>query len=414
MRCDSLRSSMTAAPIRVAVDARLYSGASGGVETVLVGLADGLSGIDLGNIEVIFVGYEGHTQWIAGHLGSAVRLQQVPAPWRPGPNLRRALGHLYGPLQKLRRAMRHANTRIPHDRAMDELAVDVVHFPHQEAGYVSAPFIYQPHDLQHMHMPEFFSNEELLHRETFYGPLSRAAARVVVGTSWVKDDVVSKFELEAAKVVVIPLAPVASVTASAVRPVAFPDAYLLYPAAAWPHKNHGRLLEAFRLVVDKHPDAHLVLTGARAGIDLQAAVANHELQNHVHVLGFLPEQELAAAYQHARAVVVPTLFESASFPIWEAFERGVAVACSSVTALPRQVGDAAIVFDPYDVDAIADAMTRLWTDAELRQLLVEKGKIRVAEFSWLDTARRFVALYRDVAGVATDADLSLLAEVPKI
>lgn len=401
-------------PIRVAVDARLYSGASGGVETVLVGLADGLSGIDLGDVQVVFVAYQGHTEWIAPHLGSAVRLQPVPAPWRPGPNLRSALGRLNGPLRRLWRAARHANTRIPHDRAMDELAADVVHFPHQEAGYVSAPFIYQPHDLQHMHMPEFFSKQELLHRETFYGPLCRAAARVVVGTSWVKDDVVSKFELEASKVVVIPLAPVASVTASAVRPVASPDVYLLYPAAAWPHKNHTRLLEAFRLVVDKHPDAHLVLTGAQAGIDLHAVVADYELQDHVHVLGFLREQDLAAAYQHARGVVVPTLFESASFPIWEAFERGIPVACSSVTALPRQVGDAAIVFDPYDVSAIAAAMTQLWTDAELRATLVAKGKSRVAQFSWEETGRRYLALYRELAGVATADDRELLAQEPQI
>jgi glycosyltransferase involved in cell wall biosynthesis len=263
-------------------------------------------------------------------------------------------------------------------------------------------------------MPEFFSKETLTRRETFYGPLCRAAAKVVVGTSWVKDDVVAKFGLEPSKVVVIPLAPVSTVVPSTTRPPGLPEAYLLYPAAAWPHKNHARLLQAFRLVSDLHPDANLVFTGARTGIDLAPAVRDLGLEDRVRVLGYLPEQELAAVYQDARGVVVPTLFESASFPIWEAFERGVPVACSSVTALPRQVGDAAIVFDPYDVDAIASAMTQLWTDEELRRELVAKGRIRVAEFSWLDTARRFLALYREIGGVATAADRSLIAQEPKI
>jgi glycosyltransferase involved in cell wall biosynthesis len=400
--------------VRVVIDARLFSGASGGVETVVIGLADGLSVVDHNGVDITFVTYAGHTDWITPHVGEQLHIVVVDPPRTPSAKLRQLLGPLAGPARRVRNAITQVHTRLPHDHQIDALRPDVVHLPHQEAGLVSAPFIYQPHDLQHLHMPEFFSKEALTRRTTFYGPLCRAAARVAVGTSWVKDDVVSKFELDPSKVVVIPLAPVASATPSEHRLETLPDNYLLYPAAAWPHKNHGRLLQAFRLVVDRHPDAHLALTGARTGIDLQAVVTDLGLQDHVHVLGFLSEQDLAAAYQHARAVVVPTLFESASFPIWEAFERGVPVACSSVTALPRQVGDAAIVFDPYDVDAIAGAMTQLWTDAALRQQLVEKGKIRVAEFSWIDTARRFVALYRDVAGVATDADRSLLAEEPRM
>jgi glycosyltransferase involved in cell wall biosynthesis len=400
--------------VRVAVDARLFAGASGGIETVLIGLADGLSAVDHRDIEVTFVTYADHTNWIVNHIGESIRLVEVPPPRKPPARLRRILGPVGEPVRRLRNAATRVDTHIPHDHQIEALHPDIVHFPHQVVGLVSVPFIYQPHDLQHLHMPEFFSKEILTRRETFYGPLCRAAARVVVGTSWVKDDVVEKFGIEPARVVVVPLAPVATVAAPTNRPVALPEAYLLYPAAAWPHKNHARLLEAFRLVVDQHPDATLVLTGARAGIDLTAIVRDLSLQNRVRVLGYLPEQELAAAYQHARGVVVPTLFESASFPIWEAFERGVPVACSSVTALPRQVGDAAIVFDPYDVGAIASAMTQLWTDAELRQLLVAKGRIRVAEFSWLDTARRFLALYRELAGVATDDDRSLLAEEPKI
>ena len=400
--------------IRVAVDARLFSGTSGGVETVVVGLADGLSNVPHPDVDITFVAYAGHTDWIVNHIGSSIHLAEVPTP---GKSLAR-LGHLLGPLRepvrRIRNAFTRVHTRIPRDHQLDSLNADVVHFPHQEAGFVSAPFIYQPHDLQHLHMPEFFSKEVLTRRATFYGPLCRAAARVVVGTSWVKDDVVDKLGVAESKVLVIPLAPVGAVAPSSNGPPGLPGAYLLYPAAAWPHKNHARLLEALRLVVDQHPDVHLVLTGARTGVDIPAIVARLALSDHVHILGFLPEQDLAAVYQRARGVVVPTLFESASFPIWEAFERGVPVACSSVTALPRQVGDAAIVFDPYDIGAIAAAITQLWTDLELRETLIAKGRSRVAKFSWEETARRFVALYRELAGAATADDRELLGQEPPI
>jgi glycosyltransferase involved in cell wall biosynthesis len=400
--------------VRVAIDARLFTGASGGVETVLVGLADGLSAVEHNDIDISFVAYAGHTDWLARHVGKSIHLVEVQPPHKPSAQLRRTLGPFAEPARRLRNSIKGVHTRLPRDHQIDAFKPDVVHLPHQEVGLVAAPFIYHPHDLQHLHMPEFFSKETLTRRETFYGPLCQAAARVAVGTSWVKDDVVMQLGVEPSKVVVIPLAPVATVIPSAQIPEGLPADYLLYPAAAWPHKNHTRLLQAFRVLVDAHSDAHLVLTGARTDVDLAATVRDLGLPDHVHVLGFLPERELAAVYEHARGVVVPTLFESASFPIWEAFERGVPVACSSVTALPRQVGDAAILFDPYDVDAIASAMTKLWTDPQLRQALISRGKLRVAEFSWLDTARRFLALYREIGGTATAADRLLLAQEPKI
>ena len=111
-------------------------------------------------------------------------------------------------------------------------------------------------------------------------------------------------------------------------------------------------------------------------------------------------------------MIVPTLFEAASFPIWEAFRLGVPVACSNVTSLPRQVGDAALVFDPYDVDAMAKAVEVLWTQPIVRAELVGRAHARASVFSWESTARHFLALYRLLAERATDDDLALLEAEP--
>src|SRR4029077_12189294 len=93
----------------------------------------------------------------------------------------------------------------------------------------------------------------------------------------------------------------------------------------------------------------------------------------------------------AGAVVIPSLFEAASAPLWEAFLAGVPAACSNVTSLPDQAGDAALVFDPDDIDAIGEAIRRLWFDEQLRERLITAGHRRVQEFSWGRAARLFRA-----------------------
>jgi glycosyltransferase involved in cell wall biosynthesis len=401
---------------RILIDGRLFTGTTGGVETVLIGLAQGLASVPFADLDISFVTYEGHDGWLRPHVGAGVSIVTVPPPRRATPGVRKLLGPAFGPLRRVRRAIRRTNTRIPTDLVMDGLAADLVHFPHQGPGRITAPFIYQPHDLQHLHLPQFFTPEELRRRETYYGPLCRAAARVVVGTSWVKSDIIDNYGVDASHINVIPLAPVAGAGHPGVRPPWLPANYLLYPAAFWPHKNHARLIEALALTATDHPDVELVLTGAAVadGTDVVAAAATFGVASRVHLAGFLSEDDLATAYAHARAVVVPTLFEAGSFPIWEAFSRGIPVACSTVTSLPRQVGDAAVLFDPLSVPAIAAAISLVWSDDALRATLVAKGSARVAAFSWEDTARRYVALYRLLTSVATEADERLLAEEPKI
>lgn len=407
---------MTTGAPTVVIDARMFTGTLGGIETMLIGLADGLAEIGDTGVAIAFVGYEGHTDWLEPHLSPQTTLLRVPPPIRAPDHVKRHLGYLLGLVRRGRDVITGANSRIPRDTAIEQLHADLVHFPHQGPGQISAPFIYQPHDLQHRHLPQFFTSAQLRRREAYYGPLCRAAARVVVGTSWVKDDVVEQYSVAPEKVTVIPLAPVTALASAGEALAWLPADYLLYPAAFWPHKNHARLLEALRLVRESHADAHLVLTGAsvEAGTDVAAHAAALGLADYVHIAGFLSETDLATAYSHARLVVVPTLFEAASFPIWEAFSRGVPVACSTVTALPRQVADAAVLFDPLDIDEIAAAIAQVWSDPELRATLVARGAARVAEFSWADTARRFVALYRVLTGVETPQDVALLAEEPKL
>ena len=108
-------------------------------------------------------------------------------------------------------------------------------------------------------------------------------------------------------------------------------------------------------------------------------------------------------------------FEAASGPLNEAFMAGAPAACSNVTSVPEQAGDSALVFDPHCPDQIADAIFQLWTNPNLRQTLIARGRANVARFTWQKTARHFRAHYRKLANrPLTDEDQELLTAPPQI
>ena len=139
------------------------------------------------------------------------------------------------------------------------------------------------------------------------------------------------------------------------------------------------------------------------------------VQAQITFLGFVDTTEIQVVYRRASALVFPSLYEGWGLPILEAFASGLAVACSNVTSLPELVGDAAIVFDPLDPEAIASAVERLWNDPELRAELVERGRARIRDFDWTRTALIMRAHYRRTAGLHLEkADLDLIAAAPLV
>ena len=109
-------------------------------------------------------------------------------------------------------------------------------------------------------------------------------------------------------------------------------------------------------------------------------------------LGYIEASELAVVYQCATVVVVPTLFESISIPVFEAFSIGTAVCASNVVALPEQIGDAGLLFDPTSAEDMAAAIGRLLGDPALRGTLIERGFRRMAEVTHASYAERLGAI----------------------
>lgn len=163
--------------------------------------------------------------------------------------------------------------------------------------------------------------------------------------------------------------------------------YLLYVGNFYPHKNLGRLKLAFeRLVNDNGPDYCLVLVGGD----------RYEEKGSVIVTGYVDDRELDNLYEKAAAYVFPSLSEGFGFTPLEAMKRGVAVVSSNTSCLSEILGDAAIYFNPLDVDDIAAKIKKVLLDKELRESLIEKGFIRIKNYDWRKTAEETLNLYRNI------------------
>lgn len=409
--------------LNVAINAQVLPGRAGGVAFFVRSLVEALGQLTDGpETYSVIVSSDEQWNWLSSHLGPNQTLKM----WRPvdrRPFLERALRPLRPAVRYMRRLM---NTRVwPEvplsDGYFESLGCDVVHFPTQNFILCAMPSIYNPHDLQHLHFPQFWTPETIAWRETVYPAGCYFAHTVAVGSEWVKNDVVRHYQISPEKIQVIREAPSTqsfpTPTQASLSKVkekyGLDQPFAFYPAVTWSHKNHVRLLKALAYLRDaRGVNVNLVCTGSRYDHHwppIDACLENLKLRTQVTFLGLVPDEELRAIYCLGRLLVLPTLFEANSLPIFEAWQEGLPVACSDIPALVEQVSDAALVFNPMRVEAIAEAVARVFLDSRLREDLRARGFQRLQEFSWERTARTYRAVYRRTAGYPlSDEDHSLL------
>ena len=177
------------------------------------------------------------------------------------------------------------------------------------------------------------------------------------------------------------------------------DPFILYAGNIKPHKNLERLIEAFHIIRRGELEhVKLLIIGDEISkyATLRRTVHRYKLHKHVRFFGFVPDATLAILYRLARVFVFPSLYEGFGLPPLEAMASGTPVITSNVSSLPEVVGEAAMLIDPYEPDAIAGAMRRVLTDNRLRDDMRERGLARVREFSWARSVRRVREIYDEV------------------
>jgi glycosyltransferase involved in cell wall biosynthesis len=253
------------------------------------------------------------------------------------------------------------------------------------------PFAFTLHDLQDRYYPEYFTVMQRRWRKFLYSRVLARAEHVLCESNFVRNDITQFFGVKRERITVIPAPPIDYPDRSAItsslqaikEKYSLPSQYFFYPAQFWPHKNHLLLVEAFQRLASDFPECGLIFTGERWEKFSQVfrRVRELGLEYQVRHVGHVKHEEMPALYRLATALIVPSLFESVSIPIFEAFRYEIPVFASAVFALPEQVGDAGLLFDAHSPDSMAETMRRILTDSALQDSLRRKGKARIQQMT---------------------------------
>ena len=241
------------------------------------------------------------------------------------------------------------------------------------------------HDLIPLRFPNWRSPLTLYAK--FYVPqVLREAEHIVCNSQATADEIIEFFGIPARKITPIPLAYDAAYFRCLNRP---PQNYFVVLGRPDPHKNMGRILDAFAQIAAKTNDAELWFVGPedpRRTPGLQAQATALGVGAQVKFVGYAAYADLPEILGGAIALVFPSLWEGFGLPVLEAMACGTPVITSNRSALPEVAGDAALLIDPERVDELAEAMGAIATDTALRETLRQAGLARVQHFSWQKTA----------------------------
>lgn len=266
------------------------------------------------------------------------------------------------------------------------------------SGYIQPelmhlPFIIIVPDLQHEELPQFFDLNERIERQFIFTRAIRGAIHCITLSQYTRRVLMKRYNLPSHKVSVA-YPGVASrfftIRPNSVEPVLrqynLPlRGYFFYPAHTWPHKNHRVLLYALTIIRQAgFPVPLVVCTGQpkNAHEDFLHTIHSLDLKDRVRWLGYLPDEDIPALYAGALALVYPSKYEGFGFPLLEAMATGCPIISSRTTCLPEIAGDAALLLDPDDSEAWAEAMVELMDHPDRQQMLQRKGRSRVKAFSW--------------------------------
>jgi glycosyltransferase involved in cell wall biosynthesis len=229
----------------------------------------------------------------------------------------------------------------------------------------------------------------------------RRAKHVVVPTQFVADSV-NKYHLSTNRKTTVMLeASDPPLPGRAKEPDSPPEEFIMYTGSAFPHKNLERLISAFDVLKEQHPELKLVLVGKREWHSKTLerwAKKNSQHFDDIIFTGFIPDEELKWYYQHARAYVFASLNEGFGLPGLEAMVHGCPVVSSNYSCLPEVHGDAAHYFDPEDVPEMAAKIDEVISSESLRKKLIEKGYENAKRFSWRRFASQHLELFKSLLG----------------
>lgn len=261
------------------------------------------------------------------------------------------------------------------------------------------------HDLGYLHFPDAHPPKERRYLDATTRFSARRATLILADSLATKIDLMSHYGVSEQKIrVVYPgvdenLAPIHDPTELArVRAkYGLPGQYLFFLGTLQPRKNIARLVEAYAKwrLSSGNQEVVLVLGGQKGWLYQDAWTSGVE---GVILPGYIADEDVAALYSGALALVFPSLYEGFGFPVIEAMRCNTPVLCSNTSSLPELGGEAAVLVNPLDTDEIAQGIGQLIGNSELRRQLVEKGRIQAQQFNWENAAKQAMHVLEEAAG----------------
>ncbi len=293
--------------------------------------------------------------------------------------------------------------------ALHRMDFDLVH---SMIGYIhhdlaAFPNILSALDLQHLYHPEFFAPAEVKERDQLYRESVARARHIICISENTRQDLHRHYHVPLAKMTTIWIIPSrqvwqvlpASTRETLLLGMGVKDQFLFFPAHSWPHKNHARLLEAFALIRSQLPaNMKMVFTGKPFSPDHPAreTISKLGIAKDVLHLGYRSPLEMQALFQGCFMLVFPSLFEGFGMPVAEAIIAGKPVVCSNRTSLPEIAGDAALTFDPTDVNDMGSRILAVASDPNCYSNLAAASRRRRPLFSSRMSAIKTLAVYHRV------------------
>lgn len=290
-------------------------------------------------------------------------------------------------------------------RILGRHKIDLLHAPHFLLPLVRpCPAVATIHDVIYLACPQDLpSFAGRLYYRAMMNACSRMATRIITDSEYSRNEIVRYLRADPAKIEVIypgvdpgfyRVADPAQLDAVRFK-FSIDRDYILCVGIYKPRKNHAGLLQAFQRFLESGGRAQLVIAGPMAEGEsaLRRLAIELGVAEHVVFAGFVDESDLCALYSAATVYACPSFYEGFGFTVLEAMACGVPVVCSSATSLPEVAGTAALYADPRDPGEMARQLLRVFSDADLRNSLIEQGRQNLQRFSWADTARQTLAVY---------------------
>ena len=384
--------------MKIGIDARFVGPQGTGLGKYTEKLIENLSKIDSSNLYVIFLR---KANWDYLKLPNNFKKVMVDIPW-------------YSVREQL---------VLPQIFKREKL--DLLHIPHFNVPiFYRGKVVVTIHDLIHNQFsqeaattrnPLIFKIKRLAYKFIINQAVKRAV-KIITPSNFTKQQILDKFRVDPTKITVTYEAAeeeylrISNITfakqnfarlyqiSNILKKYKIKTPFIIYVGNAYPHKNLGKFLDAFKILTQNYElrTMSLIIVCSRDVFweRLKKQIADLKLENRVIMTGYIPAEELSAVFKLAKAYVFPSLSEGFGIPGLNAMAAGLPVICSNIPPLKEIYGDAALYFNPNDTFDIAQKVSKVLSDSKTRSFLVARGKEQVKKYSWQKMAKETLNIYK--------------------